>query len=88
MPTRDDHLRQWKHNRDFIPSIEHAFHDWIITATFYTALHAVDALLVHDKVPVHDHRSRNDALVTVNRYDRIWRSYQPLYNLSHRSVLC
>jgi hypothetical protein len=47
------------------------------------ALHAVDALLSHDKVPnVTSHQSRNAVLMQTNRYQYIWKRYQPLYQLS------
>ena len=82
MASRDDHVKQWRHNRRFLPTIDPAYHDWIVTVTFYTALHAVDALLAHDKIPVNSHQSRNETLRRVTRYDKIERSYLPLYNLA------
>jgi len=54
-----------------------------VTVTFYTALHAIDALLKHDKVPgVVSHDVRNRTLMLTNRYSHIWKHYQPLYDLS------
>jgi hypothetical protein len=82
MPTPDDHLSQWRHNRAFLSTIPLDYHDWIITATFYTALHAVDALLAFDNVTVTNHEGRNRTLGMTNRYERINNSYWPLYNLS------
>ncbi|MCC7290762.1 MAG: hypothetical protein IT449_01725 [Phycisphaerales bacterium] len=50
---------------------------------FYTALHAVDALLAADKVPrVVDHSARNSVLGNTNKYQKIWKNYYPLYALS------
>ncbi len=81
MPTA--HINQWKHNRDFIGRVEPQFPDWAVTAAFYTALHAIDALLRHDKVMgVVSHESRNRTLMLTNRYARIWDLYQPLYDLA------
>ncbi len=81
MPT--DHINQWRHNRAFISKIDPEFPDWAVTATFYTALHAVDALLKYDKVPrVVSHESRNKTLIQTTRYAKIWEMYQPLYDLS------
>lgn len=81
MPTA--HINQWKHNRGFLGLIEPQFPDWAVTATFYTALHAIDSLLKNDKVPgIVSHETRNRALMLTNRYLNIWKHYQPLYDLS------
>ncbi|MBI5763183.1 MAG: hypothetical protein HZA51_06630 [Planctomycetes bacterium] len=51
--------------------------------TFYTALHAVDTLLEHDRVAgIVSHESRNTTLMKTNRYQAINRAYRPLYDLS------
>jgi hypothetical protein len=63
-------------------SIDPQFHDWIVTAVFYTSLHAIDTLLAHDKVVVTSHEGRNRALNLTNRYDFINQKYQPLYGLA------
>ena len=80
MPTA--HIKQWKHNREFVATIAPTFPDWAVTAIFYTALHAIDALLKHDNVLPVNHDSRNNTLMRTNRYMKIWKLYQPLYNLS------
>lgn len=81
MPTA--HINQWKHNRGFLGLIDPKFPDWAVTVTFYTALHAVDALLKHDKVGgIVSHDTRNRTLMQTHRYMQIWKHYQPLYGLS------
>ena len=85
MANNQCHITQWKHNRLFISSIDREFHDWIVTAVFYTALHAVDALLSHDKITITNHDARNLALLQANRYEFINEKYLPLYGLA-RSV--
>jgi len=83
MADSDNHIKQWKHNRAFLVAISPEFPDWQVTAAFYVALHAVDALLAHDRVVnVTSHQQRNGVLVVTNRYQFIWRHYQPLYQLS------
>ena len=79
MPTRDEHLAQWRHNRRFLASADPEFPDWQATATFYAALHAVAALLAHDGLAPPDHASRNRALRTVRRYAEVERHYSALY---------
>jgi hypothetical protein len=62
-----------------------AYSDWIVTATFYVALHTVDSLLEFDNVDrVHSHETRNCVLTGTNRYMVIWRTYQPLHDLSRK----
>src|ERR1035437_4117306 len=83
MPTQvQDHINQWTHNRKFIETINPEYCDWIVTVTFYSALHAVDALLLDDKVTVTSHDSRNRILSQTNRYKKINSAYYPLYDLS------
>ncbi|MGB7158802.1 MAG: hypothetical protein WBD40_12085 [Tepidisphaeraceae bacterium] len=83
MGDQEKHVRQWKHNRLFIETIEPRFPDWIVTASFYVALHAVDSLLAFDKVHgVTSHDSRNRVLFETNRYLQIKRHYIPLYDLA------
>jgi hypothetical protein len=78
-----EHIKQWHHNRAFIGRIDPDFPDWAVTATFYTALHAIDALLKHDKVMrVVSHASRNETLAKTNKYAKIWELYCPLYDMS------
>jgi hypothetical protein len=43
MPSVDQHIAQWKHNRRCAQSIDSQFRDWQINVVFYAALHAVDA---------------------------------------------
>lgn len=81
MPT--EHIKQWQHNRTFISTIDPGFSDWAVTATFYAALHAVDALMKYDKVTrVVSHAARNETLTHTTRYAKIWDLYYPLDDLS------
>ncbi|MFP4052952.1 MAG: hypothetical protein ACLFV7_03710 [Phycisphaerae bacterium] len=79
----EDHIRQWRHNRRFIRTIEPEFPDWAVTATFYAALHAVDAVFKSDNLQgITSHQARNQTLIHTSRYANIWQNYQPLYGLS------
>ena len=84
MASQEQHIQQWKHNRAFLAGIEPKFPDWLVTVSFYVALHAVDTLLHHDGAAarVTSHDTRNAVLMGTNRYRKIWISYSPLYNLS------
>jgi len=77
------HIKQWKHNRGFLQTIRPEYPDWAVTAIFYTALHAIDALLAADRVQgIYSHETRNRALMNTNRYAKLWNHYQPLHDLS------
>lgn len=82
MADQQSHIRQWKHNRRFVGTISTEFPDWIVTGVFYVALHAVDALLAHDKVTVTSHEARNRVVLETNRYLQVKRHYMPLYHLA------
>jgi hypothetical protein len=85
MGSSQDHIKQWKHNRDFLARVPPEFPDWQVTVAFYVALHAVDSLLAHEKVPrINSHDARNSALLNTNRYAFIKDKYLPLYDLSRR----
>ena len=48
MPTPDEHQRQAAHNRAFASSFDLAttpYRDWVVTASFYSALHLVEWFL-------------------------------------------
>lgn len=71
------------HNRRFVACIPLIFPDWLVTASFYTAVHAVNALLLHDGVTsITSHDTRNRVLINTNRYQFIWERYHGLYVLS------
>ena len=48
MPTKDEHLRQARHNEQYLLTFDLAtslYLDWAITAIFYTALHYLRSLM-------------------------------------------
>ncbi len=82
MPTVDQHITQWKHNRRFAQSIGREYRDWQINVIFYAALHAVDAALAHLGVKVTDHEARNTAVRTNASLANIRVGYLDLYRIS------
>jgi hypothetical protein len=82
MASRENHITQWRHNRAFLCSISPQYPDWIVTACFYAAVHAIDTLLAHDKIFPTSHDMRNEVLIRTNRYSAIYAAYGPLYTLS------
>ena len=83
MPRESDHRNRWFHNRAFVGTINDAYCDWILTAAFYAAVHAVETLVAHDGLPNHtSHEARNQTLQKTNKYKQIWKHYHTLYNVS------
>jgi hypothetical protein len=82
MPTVDEHITQWKHNRRCAQSIGSQFRDWQINIIFYAALHAVDAALMHLKIQVTDHEARNNAVKTNASLASVRIPYLDLYRIS------
>ena len=85
MGNSQKHIQQWQHNRKLVSLIPTTHPDWMVTVTFYVALHIVDALLEFDGVEgVNSHETRNKVLIRTNRYQKIWDHYQPLHDLCRR----
>jgi hypothetical protein len=77
-------VAQWLHNRSLIPRIPQSHPDWIVTVTFYTALHAINSLLSGSGADVRSHDERNEILMTTHTYAPIWIKYSPLYDMSRK----
>jgi hypothetical protein len=82
MPSVDQHIAQWKHNRRCAQSIDSQFRDWQINVVFYAALHAVDAALNQLGVRVTDHETRNQAVRNNASLATIRAQYLDLYRIS------
>ena len=81
MATLEQHVDQWRHNRQLISLIPQTHPDWIATLAFYSALQAIDALLASGGFTPKDHKQRNDVLCRTNTYAQIWKHYSPLYQI-------
>lgn len=80
----EEHLDQWKHNRDFLATIPTKFSDWIVTVCLYSALHAIEALLTADGVKARNrHQDRLEILQSEHRYQKIYQNFRVLYDLGH-----
>jgi hypothetical protein len=82
MPTVEQHITQYRHNRRFAESIDSQFRDWQVTAIFYAALHAVDAALTKLGIPVSNHEDRNNAVRNNAALTPIREKYLNLYRIS------
>jgi hypothetical protein len=82
MPTAQQHVDQWKHNRKFIATIGSDFRDWQINVIFYTALHAIDSALATLGVTVSDHMDRNLQVKNNASFTTVRVPYLDLYRIS------
>jgi len=79
-----DHLAQWKHNRDFLQDISPAFPDWMVNASLYLSIHAIEALLTADGTKARSrHQDRFEILQSEKRYEHIHENFKVLYDLCH-----
>lgn len=62
MPSTDEHLKQAKHNEDFVGIFDlqsSPYLDWVLTSIFYSAIHYVEAVLaINGRHPI-SHLQRN-----------------------------
>lgn len=81
MATLEQHVIQWKHNRNFAQQIDPRFRDWQVTAIFYSALHAVDAALCKLNIRVSNHEERNSAVLHNASLAGLRDKYKNLYRI-------
>ncbi len=88
MPTIDEHECKYKHNMDFISSIEgKGFEDWQITGCFYAALHIIQAKLhLIKNVPDEQMGSHEDTKEIIKQnFKDVCADYTSLLSLSYTS---
>ncbi len=76
------HVDQWKHNRQFAKTIDAQYRDWQVNVIFYTALHAIDAAMASLGVTVTDHSERNQQVRTNATFASVREQYLHLYRIS------
>jgi len=78
MATEAEHSNQATRNQAFLDTIDATqYPDWVITVSFYKALHLVETIMVRRGLATGDHKTRNQQLK--NNFPAIWRHYNPLY---------
>jgi hypothetical protein len=84
MPTTQQHINQWKRNRDLLVKNNMGeFPEWKVTVGFYCALHAIETMLAGRKPPQHfkRHTFRNEYLAHPNsKLLQIWTPYKALFD--------
>jgi len=89
MPDIATHKQQVAHNQQVMAYLQQAgdiYLDWVVTLTFYTALHLVDQVLAQT-VNLHprNHRQRHAAMSQQPDLAPIYRDYWELEHQSRRS---
>lgn len=86
MPTKAQHLKKYKENKRLLETRlsfeEKDFYNWIVTVSFYTALHLVEARLAELNIDSADHTARNNNIERFNILKPVRDEYKTLYDRS------
>jgi hypothetical protein len=98
MPSREQHLKQAKHNQELLEFIEvnggaERFCDWCVTVAFYSALHYFESILPVVAPKINSKRQRSfinehydvhkERLIMMRMaFESIYAPYSALYNRS------
>lgn len=86
MPSTEEHIKKYEENKKLLESnlnIENCdFYNWIVTVSFYAALHLVEAKLAKDGIDSKDHFARNNNVDRFNQFSEIRSAYKTLYDKS------
>ena len=84
MSSKKDHLAKAEHDERFVEFVGSAspFLDWAITATFYAALHYVEAYFASVGRHSPDHRARDSSIRRDPKISSIYDDYSELKNHS------
>lgn len=86
MPTTEEHIKKYNENRKLLDTnlnIENCeFYNWIVTVSFYAALHLVEAKLAEDNIDSTDHFARNNNVERFSKFKNIRNEYKTLYDKS------
>lgn len=80
MSSQAEHVAKAEHNESFLDEIGNPFFDWVVTGSFYTALHYVDAYFAKSNVHPINHSDRNPKVATDPVLTAIWSQYRALYD--------
>lgn len=89
MPAAQDHIAQAQHNKGLLALLwrgSSPYPDWVVTVTFYVAVHLVEAYFDR-RYSLHcpSHPERNKEFASMVELRPIYGDYSDLYNLSLKS---
>lgn len=80
------HIQRANDNLAFLRTIDiDRYPDWVAISAFYSGLHVVEAILIHEgKLGADSHASRHDLLASpeMSKYRAVYLNYKELYNAS------
>ena len=86
MPNTEEHIRKYKENKKLLETnlnIENCdFYNWVVTVSFYAALHLVEAKLSESGIDSKDHFARSNNVERFNQFKNISTQYKTLYDKS------
>ncbi len=86
MPSTEEHLKKYDENRQLLATnlnIETCeYYNWIVTVSFYAAVHLVEAKLAESGIDSQDHFCRNNNVNRFNQFKNIRNEYKALYDKS------
>lgn len=86
MPNTEEHIRKYKENKKLLETnlnIENCdFYNWVVTVSFYAALHLVEAKLSESGIDSKDHFARSNNVERFNQFKNIRTQYKTLYDKS------
>ncbi|HYF82340.1 MAG TPA: hypothetical protein VEB00_04850 [Clostridia bacterium] len=92
MPTLNEHVNQYNHNKSLLSNTvfdinNTTYKDWVVTITFYNAVHLIERELAKITTPYHSgsHTYREKAILREKKLKTIAAKYQALYNQSIRA---
>ncbi len=86
MPSTEEHIKKYNENRELLDTnlnIENCnFYNWIVTVSFYAALHLVEAKLAENGIDSPDHFARGNNVERFSQFRDIRNQYKVLYDRS------
>lgn len=90
MPSKNDHKRQFNHNKnlineDFFDLNNTVYLDWVVTIIFYTVMHLIEDKLADNNIHCNSHTSRFKAVNRFTIFNSISNEYQTVYMESQKA---
>jgi hypothetical protein len=82
LSTKQEHVERAEHNEFLIKTLNNPFWDWAVTATFYAALHYIEAYLSTRPYHSSNHEKRDNKIQTDSNLKPLWSVYRELKNES------
>lgn len=86
LPKYDEHIRKYNDNKNLLNTklniSNGEFYNWIVTVSFYAAMHLVESELAKYNFDSYDHKARGNNIDRFNQFKPIRNKYKILYDRS------